>query len=440
MGPRPADFDEEEIKKSPTFRKWMDVPAGGKLRYACRDFVKGHEDDEERLMRRIMIARRNNVRDHEKLKRARSIASQKQRQQRQQQNRNGNGGHTKSNTKEHNTDEESKFAAKKDDPVEKPAVSTDQESIVTMLVEPSSQQRKRRYSTVFSDAEVATEMDVQAVEATRSYRTWMELPDGSRFVYNQTFTKGTEGHDWMLRKNIWRRMRYRRENKKMMDELLPGENNGREGGTAKRVGRKAFRRKIKNISNVYFDDGGGNDSSAAISHGVSTASQIVDQALLSTTAGVIASIHTATAPSNSRHGHPQDHSHEQHHRNAHEPTLESTAAEAAASIPHDPDTDAVVEAAVAAGESYAISPYVHNPLETSVDGLGLALDAAARLAAAKVASLETEDAVLAAVDAGQTPTPLPTNPIQQGGTPLEQDGAQTEEELGGYVMEYISNV
>jgi len=37
--------------------------------------------------------------------------------------------------------------------------------------------------------------------------------------YNQKYIKGREGHDWLLRKNIWRRMRYRRENKKMVQEL-----------------------------------------------------------------------------------------------------------------------------------------------------------------------------------------------------------------------------
>mmetsp|Transcript_30243 Transcript_30243/g.34317 ORF Transcript_30243/g.34317 Transcript_30243/m.34317 type:complete len:122 (-) Transcript_30243:64-429(-) len=71
MGPRPRDFDEELVRRSPTFGKWECLGAGKKLRYACREFLKGHGDDEERLMRRIMIARRNNVRDHETLKLAR---------------------------------------------------------------------------------------------------------------------------------------------------------------------------------------------------------------------------------------------------------------------------------------------------------------------------------------------------------------------------------
>lgn len=39
------------------------------------------------------------------------------------------------------------------------------------------------------------------------------------FQYNQTYIKGREKDDWLLRKNIWRRMRYRRENKKMVEQL-----------------------------------------------------------------------------------------------------------------------------------------------------------------------------------------------------------------------------
>ena len=72
MGPRPPDFNEEVVRQAPTFLKWQALREGEKLRYACRDFIKGKKDDEERLMRRIMIARRNNLRDHELLKKART--------------------------------------------------------------------------------------------------------------------------------------------------------------------------------------------------------------------------------------------------------------------------------------------------------------------------------------------------------------------------------
>jgi hypothetical protein len=75
MGARPRDFDEELVRRSPTYRKWECLAPGERLRYACREFLKGHGDDEERLMRRIMIARRNNVRDHDALKLARHLQS-----------------------------------------------------------------------------------------------------------------------------------------------------------------------------------------------------------------------------------------------------------------------------------------------------------------------------------------------------------------------------
>ena len=150
MGPRPLDFDEESLKASPTYQRWLQLPIGGKLRYSCRDFVKGKDLDDERLLRRIMIARRNNLRDHDTLKKARQTLAKPKR-----------------------TDDE---------------------------------------------------MDVEAVEATRSYRHWASLPEGTEFVYNQKYLKGKEGHDHLLRKNIWRRMRYRRENKHMLrrwKETLP---------------------------------------------------------------------------------------------------------------------------------------------------------------------------------------------------------------------------
>jgi hypothetical protein len=54
MGPRPADFDEDLIRQSPTFAKWMKLATGEKLKYACREFVKGRADDDERLMRRYV--------------------------------------------------------------------------------------------------------------------------------------------------------------------------------------------------------------------------------------------------------------------------------------------------------------------------------------------------------------------------------------------------
>jgi len=147
------------VKQSPTFKRWQSLREGEKLKYACREFIKGHEDDEERLMRRIMIARRNNVRDHETLKKARKMQKR------------------------------------------------------------PPEERRRKAALVLSDHTVEREMDVVAVEATRSYRRWMNLREGEEFVYNQRYIKGRDGHEWLLKKNIWRRMRYRRENKRMVDRL-----------------------------------------------------------------------------------------------------------------------------------------------------------------------------------------------------------------------------
>lgn len=172
MGPRPPDFDEDLVRQAPTFQRWAALAPGEKLRYACRDFVKGHGDDEERLMRRIMIARRNNLRDHAILKKARKQKAKK------------------------NTSEE-------DDSVE----------------EPPSKKKRSAPSYALTDEEVMREMDVEAVEATRSFQTWLSLEDGQTFTYNQTYKKGADGHEWLLKKNIWRRMRYRRENKKMVAQL-----------------------------------------------------------------------------------------------------------------------------------------------------------------------------------------------------------------------------
>lgn len=186
MGPRPADFDETIVRQSPTFCKWQTLEEGERLRYACREFVKGHGDDEERLMRRIMIARRNNLRDHETLKKARAATTQEEDDAAAMLN--GGGGEV--------------VAA------------------VTMQHHSQEKKPKRRKISTTVDDQVVKEMDVAAVEATRSYRAWHALDDGKEFVYNQKYIKGKPTHDWLLRKNIWRRMRYRRENKKMVQALV----------------------------------------------------------------------------------------------------------------------------------------------------------------------------------------------------------------------------
>jgi hypothetical protein len=75
-------------------------------------------------------------------------------------------------------------------------------------------------SPSYSDAQVRAEMDVEAVRKTRSYRHWETLRPGESFLYNQTYVKGQKDHDWLLQKNIWRRMRYRRENKRIVQDLV----------------------------------------------------------------------------------------------------------------------------------------------------------------------------------------------------------------------------
>jgi hypothetical protein len=180
MGARPHDFDEKLVRDSPTFKKWELLNDGQKLRYACRDFIKGHGEDEERLMRRIMIARRNNLRDHEILKQARKQIE----------------------------DVDSDTSSPKQGIKEKEVVKI-----------PPTKRRRCAVSHSLTDEELRREMDTPAIEATRSYKAWIALPDGEEFTYNQKYIKGREGHDWLLRKNIWRRMRYRRHNKTMVEKL-----------------------------------------------------------------------------------------------------------------------------------------------------------------------------------------------------------------------------
>eukprot|EP00544_Gedaniella_sp_CCMP2646_P006613 CAMPEP_0202492284 /NCGR_PEP_ID=MMETSP1361-20130828/9058_1 /ASSEMBLY_ACC=CAM_ASM_000849 /TAXON_ID=210615 /ORGANISM="Staurosira complex sp., Strain CCMP2646" /LENGTH=334 /DNA_ID=CAMNT_0049122469 /DNA_START=239 /DNA_END=1243 /DNA_ORIENTATION=+ len=310
MGPRPPDFDEALVRQSPTFQKWAGLPQGAKLKYACREFTKGHGQDEERLMRRIMIARRNNLKDHATLKKARAIIVDK--------------------------------------------ISCNSNS--TSSSQPSTKKRRTTPSSsggALSDAQVTKEMDVVAVEATRSYRKWQTLQDGEEFLYNQKYTKGKDGHDWLLRKNIWRRMRYRRENKKMVQSIK---------GTAAAVNEEGEEDEV-------------------------TAAGIVDHALLAANASATSAVEQAQLNATEAH-------------------------DAAVVVQHDDHDDddedgfavnKAVEAAVAAAEQYVkaesinmaaagvSTTTVHNPLEgtTATDE---ALDAAARLAAAST-TVESDDAV-----------------------------------------------
>lgn len=200
MGPRPDDFNEELVRKAPTFITWENLASGEKLIYSCRKFIKGNADDEERLMRRIMIARRNNLKDHAAIKQMRAAEA---------------------NSRGVDVSELKKRRKVKGD-----TSKMEQEEIVQLPPippsNPSGTKPRRIAGTIQpSDQEILEEMDVPGVEATRSYKKWQAMPDGEKFVYNQTYEKGKKDHDWLLRKNIWRRMRYRRENKAKVDRMHP---------------------------------------------------------------------------------------------------------------------------------------------------------------------------------------------------------------------------
>jgi hypothetical protein len=220
MGPRPDDFNEKLLKQSPTFVKWETLQDGESLRYACRTFIKGTENDEERLLRRIMIARRNNIRDHETLKVAR-----------QRVNvtilNTGNGNMkprsrlpmasaatttTTSTTVLHLNEaaDPTTTAVSCVDPTENNTKTDPDTTTGTTITEPSTVTNDNADSTTieiqtlesspslpvvhvrrpphtFSDAQVQQEMDVVAVERTRSYRSWAQLPDGTEFLVRILF-------------------------------------------------------------------------------------------------------------------------------------------------------------------------------------------------------------------------------------------------------------
>jgi hypothetical protein len=327
-----------------------------KLKYACREFTKGHGDDEERLMRRIMIARRNNLKDHQTLKRARQrqpIPTSGQQQQQQQQQQPIHTG----------TSPVAKFQA-----VEAPEAATTS--------------RRRRPASLFSDAQVESEMDISAVEATRSFRGWLELPPGGEFIYNQKYVKGKDGHDWLLRKNIWRRMRYRRENKKMVECL--------KGGNPQQS-------HIPTSTTSTSSGGGGGTSSSTQPPepaAASVASHIIDHALSPTTAPTADEIDPAASTTTTTTSTPMTKTTRQESPTAHSHTTPESNTEADADDEEFKLETAAVAAAVAVAESYAQNPYnmVNNPLEAAANTA--ALDAAAQLAAAATtnASMATEEA------------------------------------------------
>jgi hypothetical protein len=273
MGPRPADFDEVIVRQSPTYQKWETLAVGSSLRYACRDFVKGHGDDEERLMRRIMIARRNNLRDHDALKRARAVVT------------------TLSAPAVAAVTTDAVVVAAPNDPGDPMDVVDQEQKDTTPDVaikeeggtnndtdnkeEPcQSKPKRRKVTSIVLDEQVVQEMDVAAVEATRSYKTWQALEDGKEFIYNQKYVKGRPTHDWLLRKNIWRRMRYRRENKKMVQAVLSAD-----GLTTAPSAIVAF--SSVSAGGREDDDDGAHDGQDGVGAG------LVDDALLASAAAAV---------------------------------------------------------------------------------------------------------------------------------------------------------
>lgn len=223
MGARPRDFDEKLVRESPTFKKWMKLPDGTKLRYACRDFIRGHGDDEERLMRRIMIARRNNLRDHEILKQARAQVEQLDTPTVKPVPSSSSTHH---HYHHHSVDHGRENVQKQSISSTASISSANSESVGSHMTNEEDLEKgralKRKLCALthnMTDEELQKEMDAPAVEATRSYKSWLALPDEALFTYNQKYIKGREGHDWLLRKNIWRRMRYRRHNKVIVEKL-----------------------------------------------------------------------------------------------------------------------------------------------------------------------------------------------------------------------------
>jgi len=332
MGARPLDFDESIVRQAPTFQKWTSLANGQKLKYACRDFIKGHGEDEERLMRRIMIARRNNLRDHEILKRARaqtfgvgggdvggvgvgvkgSKGSVKQPSFISMITIPTTAAPKNSKTRTVKPEKQTQMLNLTDFPTHNllspnptitnttTAISTNKpEAIASSIkflpppqhltqhipkdphttIKPdnttTNNKKKRTVQVAFpmSDAEVLHEMDGPAVEATRSYKTWLCLPDEAEFTYNQRYIKGKCGHDWLLRKNIWRRMRYRRENKKMVEKLKVDVTTVTGNDVAVPMGGLMKRELVKDNDNRVT----ATMTSASIA---AAATQIVDGALL----------------------------------------------------------------------------------------------------------------------------------------------------------------
>lgn len=178
-------------------------------------------------MRRIMIARRNNVKDHEVLKKAR-------RRQHEKRKVTVNNSRKKSSA---SMSLNSSPRVEDCNPTHIPSLDSNDCGVVVLADLSSFDESIEFFETKIEGNEpIATEIkieditipadiDYEAVIATRSYRKWNSLPEGFEFTYNHRFIKGRAGHDDLLIKNIWRRMKYRRDNK---DLVIQFKNEDRE--------------------------------------------------------------------------------------------------------------------------------------------------------------------------------------------------------------------
>jgi hypothetical protein len=176
------------------------------------------------------------------------------------------------------------------------------------------------------------------------------LPCHPSKQYNQKYIKGREGHDWLLRKNIWRRMRYRRENKQLV--IRHKESSGGPSLT-----QDTERNKSGNITK-------------------------------STNVKVKIKRNTAAAKMDDTHAVvPRDDGDTD--ETTHAAAAVAAAAQEASSELQNLADEAAVEAAVAAAESFGREAAAHDAAAAVLDDVAIAAVAAA--AAAAVTTEDTED-------------------------------------------------
>ena len=66
LNPRPVDFNEDAIRRLPTFRRWEKLAEGEKLQ-CVSEYTKGRDNDEELLLRRLFSRRMSRNRRKKKM-------------------------------------------------------------------------------------------------------------------------------------------------------------------------------------------------------------------------------------------------------------------------------------------------------------------------------------------------------------------------------------